>query len=95
MESVLTPNGPRQGTICSLGDLVPGSREEWVRRTRKLKHAVAGQEDLLKPSDPEAERVVENAKAKHAGDERCEHITVDPKLINVERHREAGTVHVG
>src|SRR5262249_13265803 len=56
------------------------------------------------PSDPTAERVLEKAKSKrdantqptkapqlHGG----EHITIDPKLITTERHREAGTVHVG
>ena len=64
VESVRTPNGPRQKTICSLGDLGPGPREEWIRRARKLEHDVAGQEDLLEPSDAEAERVLEKAKSK-------------------------------
>jgi transposase len=107
VESVRTPKGPRQNTICSLGDLGPGPREEWARRARKLEHAVAGQEDLLERSDPEVDRVLEKAKAKHAADaERTAqmpglgsddggHITVDPKLITTELHREAGTVHVG
>jgi transposase len=107
VESVRTPKGPRQNTICSLGDLGPGSREEWARRARKLEHAVAGQEDLLERSDPEVDRVLEKAKAKHAADAHKTaqmpglgsddggHITVDPKLITTERHREAGTVHVG
>lgn len=105
VESVRTADGPRQKTICSLGDLGPGPREEWARRARKLEHAVAGQEDLLEPSDAEAERVVKKAKAKRAANpERAaqgqqfyggEHITIDPKLISTECHREAGTVHVG
>ena len=107
VESVRTPNGPRQNTICSLGDLGPGPREEWARRARKLGHAVAGQEDLLERSDPEVDRVLEKAKAKHAaeaqrtaqlpglGSDDSGHITVDPKLITTELHREAGTVHVG
>ena len=29
VESVLTPKGPRQRTICSLGNLAPGPPEEW------------------------------------------------------------------
>jgi len=107
VESVRTPKGPRQNTICSLGDLGPGPREEWARRARKLEHAVAGQEDLLERSDPEVDRVLEKAKAKHAADAQRTaqmpglgsgdggHITVDPKLITTERHREAGTVHGG
>lgn len=104
VESVRTCNGPRQKTICSLGDLGPGSREEWARRARKLEHAVAGQEDLFEPSDAEAERALEKAKTKRGNAQRAaqeqqlyggEHITVDPKRITTERHREAGTVHVG
>jgi transposase len=107
VESVRTPKGPRQNTICSLGDLGPGPREEWARRARKLEHAVTGQEDLLERSDPEVDRVLEKAKTKHAADAQSTaqmprlgsddggHITVDPKLITTERHREAGTVHVG
>ena len=107
VESVRTPKGPRQNTICSLGDLGPGPREEWARRARKLEHAVAGQEDLLERSDPEVDRVLKKAEAKHTavaqrtaqmpglGSDDGGHITVDPKLITTERHREAGTVHVG
>ena len=106
VESVRTPRGPRQNTICSLGDLGPGSREEWSRRARKLEHAVAGQGDLLERCDREVDRVLERAKAKRAADaQRTQipglgtdeggHITVDPKLITTEQHREVGTVHVG
>src|SRR5262249_38936522 len=107
VESVRTPHGPRQKTICSLGDLGPGSREEWVRRARKLEHAVAGQEDLLEPSDRQAKRIVAKAQSKRAYDiERrapmsaplqsgSGPITIDPNLITTERHRQAGAVHVG
>src|SRR5262249_48045765 len=107
VESVRTPHGPRQKTICSLGDLGPGSREEWVRRARKLAHAVAGQEDLLEPSDRQAKRIVAKAKSKRARhiaprapmsappQRGSGHITIDPNLIPTERHRQAGTVHVG
>jgi transposase len=107
VESVRTPKGPRQSTICSLGDLGPGPREEWARRARKLEQAVAGQGDLLERSDPEVDRVLEKAKAKHTADAQRTaqmpglgsddggRITVDPKLITTELHREAGTVHVG
>ena len=107
VEAVRTPKGPRQNTICSLGDLGPAPREEWAKRARKLEHAVAGQQDLLERSDPEVDRVLEKAKAKRAADAQRTvqmpglgsddggHITVDPKLITTELHREAGTVHVG
>jgi transposase len=100
VESVRTPNGPRQRTICSLGDLGPGSRETWVKRARKLERAVTGQEDLLeRHSNPEFDAVVEKAKAqrqRHASQPPAEEtITVNPDQITTERHREAGPVHVG
>jgi hypothetical protein len=31
VESVHTPKGPRQRTVCSLGDLSPRPREEWLK----------------------------------------------------------------
>ena len=100
VESVRTPNGPRQRTICSLGDLGPGSRETWIKRARKLEHAVTGQEDLLdRRSSPEFDAVVEKAKAHRQRHEppaeQSASITVDPDQITTERHREAGPVHVG
>jgi transposase len=100
VESVRTPSGPRQRTICSLGDLGPGSRETWIKRARKLEHAVAGQQDLLdRRSDPEFDAVIEKAKAqrrRHASQAPAEEtITVNPNQITTERHREAGSVHVG
>jgi transposase len=100
VESVRTPNGPRQRTICSLGDLGPGSRETWIKRARKLEHAVVGQQDLLdRRSNPEFDAVVEKAKAqrqRHAAQPSAEEtITVNPGKVTTERHREAGPVHVG
>src|SRR2546422_295521 len=40
VESVLTPKGPRQKTICSLGDLSPRRREEWLKLARKIEDAL-------------------------------------------------------
>src|SRR5215467_6321545 len=47
VESVHTPKGPRQTTICSLGDLSPRPREEWLKLTRKIEDALTGQGRLL------------------------------------------------
>ena len=47
VEAVQTPKGPRQKTICSLGDLSPRPREEWLKLAHKLEHALAGQGELL------------------------------------------------
>src|SRR2546427_449081 len=40
VESVSTPKGPRQNTICSLGDLSPRPREEWLKLARKIEQAL-------------------------------------------------------
>src|SRR5499427_8162560 len=46
VESVQTPDGPRQKTICSLGDLSPRPRQQWLDLAHKLEHALAGQGSL-------------------------------------------------
>src|SRR5215468_5604115 len=59
---VEAPKGPRQKTICSLGDLSPRPREEWLKLAHKLEHALAGQSELLAgavlPRDPELDGLV-------------------------------------
>jgi transposase len=64
VESVHTPKGPRQKTICSLGDLTPRPRPEWLALARKLEHALAGQADLLQPADPVLDRFVAKARRR-------------------------------
>ena len=36
VESVQTPDGPRQRTICSLGSLEPAPAEDWLALAHKL-----------------------------------------------------------
>jgi hypothetical protein len=43
VESVHTAKGPRQRSICSLGDLGPRPREEWLKLARKIEDALVGQ----------------------------------------------------
>ena len=43
VESVHTANGPRQKAVCSLGDLSPRSREEWLKLAHKIEDALVGQ----------------------------------------------------
>ena len=63
-----TPKGPRQKTICSLGDLSPRPREEWLELAHKLEHALVGQGELLAgavlPHDPELGRLVEKIRRR-------------------------------
>src|SRR5262249_45890171 len=56
VESVHTPNGPRQKVVCSLGELSPGTAEEWLRLVHKVEDALAGQINLFSSPDPEVAR---------------------------------------
>jgi transposase len=62
VEAVLTPRGPRQKTVCSLGDLKPRPHKDWLALARKLENALAGQADLLQPDDPVLNRFAEKAR---------------------------------
>ena len=108
VESVLTPKGPRQRTVCSLGDLKPRPHKEWLALARKLENALAGQADLLQPADPALNRFAEKARSRKPAPalgesdgtpspsgHQGEYIAVDPHRVTTEHHREAGPVHVG
>jgi hypothetical protein len=106
VEAVQTPKGPRQKTICSLGDLSPRPREEWLKLAHKLEHALAGQGDLL-GRDPDLDGLIAKLPERPAPpiqsappgpalqvpERGC--IAVDPHRVTTEHHREAGPVHVG
>jgi len=64
VESVVTAKGPRQKAICSLGDLSPRPRQQWLELARKLESALTGQHDLLVPSVPETDPELEGLIAK-------------------------------
>src|ERR1035437_4458558 len=55
VESILTPKGPRQKIICSLGDLRPRPQAEWLALAHKLSSALSGQADLLDTPAPDSE----------------------------------------
>ena len=46
VESVQTPQGPRQRTICSLGSLEPAPAGDWLGLAHKLHSALEGQASL-------------------------------------------------
>jgi transposase len=109
VESVVTPKGPRQKTICSLGDLSPRPREEWLEFARKIEDALVGQDNLLGSDDDEVAEIVDRVRARQTKEERAQAepsasvprtrggalIKVDPSRVTTEQHREAGPVHVG
>jgi len=64
VESIHTPKGPRQKTICSLGDLGARSREEWLKLTGKIEDALVGQGNLLATDDAEVADIVRRVKTR-------------------------------
>jgi transposase len=108
VESVVTPKGPRQKTICSLGDLSPRPRQEWLKLARKIEDALVGQDDLLDGDDTEVAGIVARVRARQTNETHAQAepsappprtqagalIEVDPSRVTTEQHREAGPVHV-
>src|SRR5213593_990581 len=96
VESIATPNGPRQRVICSLGALAPAPKAVWLGLAQKLHASLAGQTTLL-PDPPVAAlmarvRPPRRAAAAHGPDAV---IPIDSDQVTVEDVREAGPVHVG
>jgi hypothetical protein len=60
VESVATPNGPRQRVICSLGALAPAPKAAWLGLAQKLHASLAGQTALL--PDPAVEGIHKTTK---------------------------------
>ena len=102
VESVRTSRGPRQRTICSLGDLRPRPRVEWLKLAHKVEQALAGEEDLFDEQDDELRAIVSrvrNRQERGAGRGRkatgAEVVAVRVDEACTEMHREVGPVHVG
>ncbi len=103
VESVRTPKGPRQKTICTLGDLAPRPRQEWLKLAHKIEQALSDEPELFKaPVDPEVEAILAKVRARkvrarqaRARAKKGELIAVEADKVTTERHREAGPVHVG
>jgi len=64
VESIHTPKGPRQKTICSLGDLGARPREEWLKLAGKIEDALVGQGELLDVGDAEVADIVGRVKTR-------------------------------
>lgn len=106
VESRATPKGPRQKVICSLGDLKPRLREEWLKLAHKVQAKLSGQEELFDDQDQQVQQIVgqveerkagKNKKGKKRGPRKSldDLIAVHTDQVTTERHREAGPVHVG
>jgi transposase len=105
VESVSTPKGPRQKAICSLGNLKPRPREEWLKLAHKVERALVGQGDLFDEDDPELSKIVNKVKARETESVRRQGlqqplkdddlVSIHTNRVTTERSREAGPVHVG
>ncbi len=104
VESVRTPNGPRQRTICSLGSLAGRSADEWLKLAARLQDSLAGQTDLFEnPDDPQIQQIVQTvqqrktASAAQGRDSQSPPaiVQVNSDDVTVEDAREAGPAYVG
>ena len=97
VESVQTPKGPRQRTICSLGSLEPAPAEDWLALAHKLESAVHGQASLPTGAPVEVERLSSKfgQGVPRAPVRSATAVAVEPDRIEIEEAREAGPVHAG
>jgi len=97
VESVQTPHGPRQRTICSLGSLEPAPSEQWLALAHKLEACLRGQGDLsTSPLDlePLAEKA-KKGKQRTAVASSTSALEIDSERVSTEQPRAAGPVYVG
>jgi transposase len=106
VESYRTEKGPRQRTICSLGDLRARSRKNWLKLIHKVEDELVGQQDWLEEEDDtEVDAIVQGVETARAAlcrqgvgkPQGIEDDVVGVHLdgVRTEHHREAGAVHVG
>lgn len=96
VQSVHTPKGPRQRTICSLGSLSPGPPEQWLALAHKVQASLHGQISL-EPADAQMDTLTEKAhrRQKFRADGSGPIVGVVADGVTIEEAREAGPVHVG
>jgi transposase len=96
VETVSTPKGPRQKTICSLGDLSPGPRQKWAALAGRVEAALRGQVSLEGP-DPLIEGIVGRIRSaqRESPQDDGDIVAVHTDQVSLEEAREAGPVHVG
>jgi transposase len=97
VETVTTPRGPRQKTICGLGDLSPGPRHKWMSLVGRVEATLQGQASL-EGYDPLVEGIVKRirlALAESPPRPAEDVVAIYTDQVSLEEAREAGPVHVG
>lgn len=104
VESIRTDKGPRQRTICSLGDLRPRSGAEWLKLARRIEEKLSGQLTFWEEEDQEVDKLARLVKERRRTGKRKKQktelktellLSVKTDAVTTEQHREAGPVHVG
>ncbi len=106
VESVLTPAGPRHKTICNLGKMDPGPKEDWLLLAERIQMALGGQSSLF--PDPRVDQAVARIRERQAKagpvelEEPLTGETAVPDVVPVKTSgvkcqdlRKAGPLHVG
>lgn len=102
VESVNTPKGPRHRTICSLGKLDPGPKEDWLELAERIQAALGGQASLF--PDPRVDEVVARVRVgdrpnrPHAENSKSAIpavLSVRTDSVETLDSREVGPLHVG
>ena len=94
VETISTPQGPRQRTICSLGDLSPGPKKKWLSLMEQVEAMLQGQL-ALDQRDPLVAAIVEKVCSAQPVRGSAEVVSVRTQEVTLENAREAGPVHVG
>lgn len=93
VESVATPKGPRHRVVCSLGNLEPAPRDEWVAWARRVEAALAGQSEL--DDDAQLRETVERVRAQRSTSRANQDlVAVHTDQVEVSEPRLAGPIHV-
>lgn len=104
VESVNTPAGPRHRTICNLGHMAPGPKEEWLELAERIQAALAGQPSLFPdPRVDEAVARVREHQAKAGSEPKAPSarqtipavVPVRTDGVQTQDSREVGPLHVG
>jgi transposase len=95
VESVQTPQGPRQRSICSLGSLQPAPAQDWLGLAHKIQSALEGQGSLSE-HPAEVERLSRRARrGKKPTASSPAALTIEVDRVEIEEARQAGPAHVG
>ena len=98
VESVSTPEGPRQKIFCSLGSLAPAPRQHWLDLAHRMQAGLAGQLSLSPVDAALPSRVEKTGRKPRSASSQTSApaaVAVDSERVSLEEAREAGAVHVG